>query len=494
MALIIALLVLTLLSFGRILSLSFGWDDYTSLYFTVHNKLFQYPYYADQFRFVPLFRLFGLSPMPYYAVSLVLFFVDALLLVILAYRITNNRAVAVVTAVFFIVSFVGSDSMYYAVEGLRNTQFLLLLLATLFAYISFQKAKRQWLYAATLAGFIIITVVFPYRAFFVLPLLFVVDRSATKPDLLKTTLLRLLPFLFIDLFLYLVLPKLPGVKNIMGHIRPTSFLATPIWLHVRNFSLTWLYFLIPSSFFTRFPQLHQTVKPFMPWIGMMLFLAPAFFLFRSRPSVFLRLARINFWFLSIVLLSFVLIVNASFTTEYRYLLVARPFAAMFIAGLLFHLMSRSNRQRLIAKFFIFVLTISIVLNVYEHVVYQTQIIDRRGAFAKKVIATIKAHVPIIQRNTLFFLDADENEQRDRFAEATRVGTLPAGASLAVYYGTDYEQIEIADRVHCDVFQSVLETWRGEPVDIYYFFTDGNKIIQKPKERAFELCNITAFGQ
>ena len=66
------------LMFGRIVHLNFGTDDYAG--FIVLQGVFpcEYPYWADYLRMQPLYEWFGLSPLPYYATAVVLFFLSAL--------------------------------------------------------------------------------------------------------------------------------------------------------------------------------------------------------------------------------------------------------------------------------------------------------------------------------------------------------------------------------------------------------------------------------
>ncbi|MBI5449197.1 hypothetical protein HY948_02660 [Candidatus Gottesmanbacteria bacterium] len=469
---ILAILFLTVYSFGQILSLSFGWDDYTNLYYLVHNKSFQYPYYADQLRVLPLFRLFSLSPQPYYIVSLTLFFLDTLLVTILTYRITLHYKTAWIAGAMFILLSVGSDGMYYAMEGIRNTQFLFLLLCTLLILYEYGRHRRTTLYIPLYILFVITTTIFPYRAFFLLPLLVIYGLPVFN--------LRILPFVLADVTVFGLLPKWLSPQSSMGHIHPLDFLNSSLPHLLQNFLFTFLYSLIPNTLPARFPEWQPIAGTYFPPIGLILLFCIVFFLIRNRSRKPYRFLLMNILSIAVISFSFSLITNEYMDTNYRYLLAVRPFVAMFLSGLLI------CRTR---KWIIFLIIFLVTIHALKHVEYQNQVIIMRGSFAKKAIATILTHVPSIRGNTLFFLDASTNELRHRFGEAVQVGTFPSGASLATYYKTTYDRIEITDYVHCDVFESILKSWKNQPINLYYFIATEDGISPGPKENSYQRCNL-----
>lgn len=473
---VLIILFFTALSFGQILKLSFGWDDWTNLYYIIHRTLLTYPYFADSYRLLPFFNLFGLHPAPYYAVSLLFFVGNSFLLAVFAYQITKNIQFAILTSCTFIMLYIGSDSMYYAVEGLRNNQFTSILLLSLISYRSS--------YPLSLTAFIIATAIFPYRAFFLLPLWIVYHRmTANKTESLTHIIRCLLPFTIAFFLVYILFPTIPAVRtNTMmgGHIHPTDFLGTPVLKTIQNFSLTWLYIFLPT----------ENVGSAHYWIGILIFTVLAGYLYWSRSIKFLLTARISMVSLFIVLVVFTLIINQHMSTNYRYMFVIRPFAALLYSSILYYAISTQNHQRLIHFVIAGFLIIFLSLQMKEHFAYQSQVIDARGPYGKKIIATILREVPVIRNKTLIFIDAKTNELRGRAIDALQVGTLPAGASLAVHYGTTpYEQIEISDYVHCDTFRDALKTWSGQTIDLYYFYISEDGMTLEPKENAYKRCNI-----
>jgi len=183
------------------------------------------------------------------------------------------------------------------------------------------------------------------------------------------------------------------------------------------------------------------------------------------------------------LAGFVVYAPVYYITGDRYLMTARPFYALFIGALFVQSVGKK-------QFVVSAATLSIfLLQGIMHFSTQYQAIQRHGPSAKNIVASVRRAIPYLPDYSIVFIDAETNELRDTYVDPFRVGALPASTSLAVYYQKRYEDIEIIDYIHCDVFAAALKRWEGKPVSVFYFFDTEQEFVPGKPNQAFERCNI-----
>lgn len=495
--LVLATIVLIIIAFGTTVFLGFVRDDYTNLYYIQQGLLLPYPYHADTLRLWPLYQLFHLSPGFYYATGVILFGVATAVFYWFTLLLYKKRLVAATTALFFIFSLVGSYAMYVMTEAIRHTTYLILQLMTMSLFLLFLKSGKRLIYLISILFFSATLLIFPYRAFtfiFVIFSLFVLFQ--TRKRLLIAGLYQLLPFLVIVFVTYIVFPNLPTVKTIRP-LSATMFTNVLSWNAISNYLLTFLFLFIPS---TSIPHLVSSTSWLMivrafSWV----FALSIFLLIRSFKKTHInRVLRFSLFSLLVTLAGFVLYAPEYYITGDRYLMTVRPFLALFLGAIVVQSLSSlqftGRKHRFLSAIVAAVALFVFMLQGVEHFRTQYHAIERHGPPAKNTIAAIRSAIPNMPKYSIVFIDAQTNELRDTYVDPFRVGTLPAGASLAVYYGTRYETIEITDYMHCDVFEATLKRWSDKQVSIFYFLATEQGVVAGKSTQAFERCNIIGVRQ
>ena len=128
-----------------------------------------------------------------------------------------------------------------------------------------------------------------------------------------------------------------------------------------------------------------------------------------------------------------------------------------------------------------------LLQVREHFKFRQEVIYNQGTFAKQAISFMEKSVQKVNYYSLFYLAGEDVSLRSRFAGVLRVGYLPAGASLAVYYKMPYDKIEVVGTESCNDVKNVLEKWKGKKINQYYFIATSKGIKQEDAVKIQEKC-------
>lgn len=483
---------LVILSFGSIVALGFVRDDYTNLYHIQQGLLLPYPYFADTIRLWPLYQLFHLTPDLYYLIAVLLFGIATTVLYWLSYLLSGKRLIATTTALFFIFSLVGSYAMYVMTEAIRHTTYLIFQLTTMSLFSLFLKSGKRLFYLLSLLFFGVTLLFFPYRAFTFIVVLFLLSIFFLKQKRsLFMGMRSLFPFFITVVITYGLIPRLPTVQN----IRPIhlDILTNALsWNALSNYLLTFLFLFLPSTFITSHVPIDSWLRvsrilslPFMFFV--------VFFVLIAKKSPLQRVLRFSLVSLLVTLGGFIGYAPAYYVSGDRYLMTIRPFLALFLGAVFVQPLSRlssgKRKYRIQSVLILGLVFFIFVLQVVENFRTQYQAIQYFGPSAKNIIASVRQAIPALPDYSIVFVDAQTNELRDTYVDPFRVGALPASASLAVYYGTRYENIELIDYIHCDVMTQTLKRWEGKSVRVFYFLGTEEGLIPGKPTQAFERCNI-----
>lgn len=485
-------MLLIALSFGNTVNLSFGGDDFTALYYAQKHLILPYPYYADSIRESLLYRLFGLTAWPYYVTSVMLFGVVTALVAYLAHLLFKKRSTTLWAALFFIFSFVGSGAMYSAAEAIRNTTYLMLQLTTLCLLFLFTTRGRRWHYISSFALFGITAILFPYRAFTLILLLPLMTLFYHPKRMKKGELFRLfLPFFLLAVAVYVLLPRLPFAHDIR-QISPAALVQKISLTGILHYALTLLFLFIPDTAIGTLVPVNAWLLP-LEVVSLVFFVTLVLFVYSLHEPALRTPIRFLFLSLLLTLAGFFTFSTDYYQTSYRYLITLRPFLSLLFAGIAMWTLTRTRRSPLVKPVVSFLLIALLFIQTREHILLQRQEVAYRGTYVRNAVATIRQTIPELHDYSIFFVDGKTNELRDQFMAAFRVGFLPSGASLAIYYHTTYDTIEITDRIHCDNFASLLKRWKGKKITIYYFLATPNGVVRGDPKKAFELCAMDASG-
>lgn len=483
---------LVIISFGRIVFLNFGTDDYVNFYIlNISKELLSYPYHIDFIRLGVLFNFFRLNPAPYYAVALFFFFVSALLVKYLAKLMFKKDSVALIASVVYIFSFIGDASMYTVFESVRHTQYLTIQLATICFYIFSLQRKKKIFYFIAVISFLATTYIFPYRAYTLILIILFSEIFFRRGSFNITTpiniIMRLIPFFLIDFRIY---PHSTTGFS-LSSFNPSIFLPKTIHsvADLRNTllqkSALFLYLFIPNTFFT-------SKNLLTPLLGNQTIIHPVFFLmtffsiFGIKEKEFKKGLLFCLLTIVIVLLGFSIVFVDYQYTGHRYLITVRPFFAIFAAGIIASLISKLNfrtKKFLIILPIIIIVFFTLLLHLKQHYDTQNEVLYYRGSFSKNAVLSIRKSMPSIKNYTIIFIDG---ESLDQFSGTFRNVGTPAWVFMP-YYKISLESIDVVDPKHCDIFEYLVA--HHKKYDLYYFIATSKGVINNNSNNAYLRCGL-----
>ncbi|MEK7129818.1 MAG: hypothetical protein AAB803_02250, partial [Patescibacteria group bacterium] len=490
--LLLSLVLLVFLSFGRILTLFFGSDDFVAFHdFAINRHIYDLLYFFDAPRLWPLFHIFRLSPMGYYAVALLFFALATLLVFAVSRAIWKRTAVAWFAAAVFGLIATGDVALYTASESIRISQYLTLQLTTILLYLRFLRKNTRKRFGLALALFAITTLIFPYRAHVMIVLMILLEWSQGARIRLKTSVQRLLPFLAATILIYSVAVPLlaastPGQIGSLASIPNRWLSLITNWLPLLMRATATVFFLFLPSLTTGARMSPAIATPgmfHMAWLavfaGFLIILQP-----KGKRILFFLLAGIG-----VIVAGYSVVYVDYATPTHRYYMMVRPFLAMLIAGVaaeaLRAVKTAGMAKKAAGALVLLFLSATLVSNIFHHVRVQEQVLFNRGPFANTAIRTITAAIPTLNKFTIIFVDGrTERDRRQFMAMFENAGT--PGWVLAPYYRVGPEGTEVIDAYHCDLFGKLLSEHRGN-VDVYYFFAANGRVQQAKSANAARRC-------
>ena len=250
----ILLLVIVLVSYGQTLRMYFWIDDNALIYKLQHineplgfwgeGAMGSGPYRHIVNQFVPFYPIFGVNPIPYYAVGLVLYFLTSLSLYWFIKNITKNlpaqagKKIALLSAVIYASGFIGADSIFGIVNSWQTSRGIIMALFTFYLYWKFIKSKRIIFYiiSAVLFYLTLDTVYIRAHGLIFVVILFDILLWPFKLKLksILSQIARLSPFAFAHYHIYLIsiaYAKEFGIFKILQEIfinGKYELIATPI--------------------------------------------------------------------------------------------------------------------------------------------------------------------------------------------------------------------------------------------------------------------------
>src|SRR3989344_3894382 len=218
----LALFLLSAISYGQTIFMYFLIDDNALIYKLQHfdqnivlwgKGIFgegPYRHIVDQF--IPFYPLFGINPMPYFAIGIVLYFLTALTVYFFLKILTKNNLIALLTSMIFASGYVGSETMFGIVNSWQTTRGIIMFIFTLLLFYQYIRSKNLLFYILSVVLFFFsIDTVF-IRAHGLIFIIFAFDALfwpvRFKWRSLLAFILRQLPFLLAHYYVYVSSPNL----------------------------------------------------------------------------------------------------------------------------------------------------------------------------------------------------------------------------------------------------------------------------------------------
>lgn len=201
--LVVGLALLVLLAYGQTLGMYF-WQDDAALVFKMQHPfpnagsfgegifgVGAYKYLATPF--IPLYSLFGLHPLPYFAVGIGMYFLLTLVVFWFVRELTQNNRIATSGAVLFGAGYFAQFAVFRLINSYQTNLSVILALITFGVLIWYYQTKRWWwyvlsvgLFAATLELVLVRShgLIIPVIA---LEALFLISRWTTTDNSPRTT-------------------------------------------------------------------------------------------------------------------------------------------------------------------------------------------------------------------------------------------------------------------------------------------------------------------
>lgn len=353
-----------------------------------------------------MYRSFGLNPLPFHVVNLLLIMMNMVLVFLLAKKLTRNSTASYLAVLLYSINSIHSIEMYYlaSVQTLIATLFILL---SILFYLSASSSKK---YLLSLLFFVL--GLFSHEISIVLiGIIFFLELTVKNTKIWNKQLVkRLLPFVVIGIF-YLantsLFNRLPEQQVYQPVLSIKSMVNTLSWYTL------WL--MGVPEFVIDFIGPKLAIDPtLMKWYGSFLKVFLPVFLFSGMSFIFLVFRLRNkllkdklIWF--ILISYFISLSPFLFFPQHKssyYLTLAACWFALLVALLL----SRAWEKQLIPKILAVIIVAAFFIVSYQttNLNKQTYWAAKRANAASFLMADIKQSYPSVGRGSIFYVKNDPN--------------------------------------------------------------------------------------
>lgn len=513
------LFILTLLAFGLTIFMYFWRDDFMMLYKLQNiqedvGHIGKGPIGDGLYKFlvtpyIPFYPVFGLNPMGYFVIGLLLKFISGVSFYYFIKRLTRNTGISFWGSALFITTYISSEGIYRIINSWQNSIGLTLVLITLTALLKSLQEKNVRYYLWGILLYIISTQIVYVRAhseiFLVLALEFIFRKNV------KTFLLRLTPFLIIFKILYLDHPAegSPYFTQILGDIfkgnyfyfidffqnlgnaivpdpfqilsKQTTVLillcvVLTILLVARKFRIpkaktslllvliVFLYFLNKSQTQLNFVKARYIGEVIAGLIGLLTL--PIFILGTIVTKDSKLKKNLTFGFVALLSQIIGYTINSPsvlFVSNFRYFAFATIGLSIFIPLLAFVLVKGKEA-------FVFTMILIVGTNIVLNLVKEREFIENVSVPTREFFAQLRKEVPQVKRGSVFYFDHEiKSIYGRRFYEFFAVGSMRGESALADFYGLNVNDIRISED-----FAELPTLIKGKSLDNFYAFYYGEK--------------------
>lgn len=400
------------------------------------------PYRGVMVPLVPLYYLFGLEPVGYFATGLIVYFLATLIVYFLSKELSDDHQLALGAALIFAAGYVGGETLWRIYNSIHTVLNIIFISLSLLFYTKFIKKGSVIKYLLSLLFFWIAMETGYVRAhgiiFLILSLEFIFNFKIIK------SFFKVLPFSYLYYIYYLQTNASSGpVRSFMNKI----FIEGNIELVLAPF-ITLKNIIIPD------------VINVPDW----LFLLVLFALLIFKRSKLL-------WFSVVFMMQSYLVPYVHnqgqiFASLHRYVILSLVGLSLFYSELFKKFFSHK-------KAFYIAIFLIVISHLYLIDKEQLRIVEHIGKPTRKFFSQLKEELPTLPKNSaIYFEVADDPESNNQFYNFFGVGSMPETTAIAIYYGVDRYDLYLPA-----TFNELLSLLKNKKTDqdkIFTFYYDAFK--------------------
>lgn len=455
----VLLVFIAVAAYGQSLMMYFWQDDYTIYYTAMQDKLFAYPYQVNTLLVKILIPFFGLSPVPYYALAIVLFLGVVFSTYYFLHVITQNTQIAFWGAAVTASGYIGQGAVLMflgtGIAALPALIFFLLSLSFLIQHL--HNKKLSWIIGSLVLFFLAIETAPHRHATAVISVLGILILQLKRENLLKSAMIAL-PYMLVtivELFAHPTKLMYYYETGTMGNVSP-ALLASLRPSHIGNLFGSFWNTIVPSSVV----PLPATISA----VCGLVFVTYAFLKLRKGHANRSAGTILMITIFGSMLTFFLSKPDTLYESDHRYLLSVSY--ASSIIPILFWRKGKTNALAIS-------LCIGVVLlHLSAGVISQYLFVHRYSIHARNIFTQLTNSVQVLDdRESYIHIEASTYDLNLWAGDALRVGTLPSETAVAVHFNTTIDDFWIVDTV-----KELPDSLRGksvEPSQVYTYLYDGS---------------------
>lgn len=442
--------------------------------------------------FTILYPTFGLNPMPYFFVGVLMYFLATVFIFFLAVEIFDDRLRAFLTALIFSSGYIGADSIFGLTNSYQTSWVIILLALCLIYFIRSFKTGYIGFYCLSVFLFFLSLETGYIRAhgFFLIVVssltLVLLPYSWKK---IPEVIFKIAPFFMIFNIFYL-----NSTPAQVGNSQLTKSLNSGDYNYFYNPLITLINVLIPTPLINYALKLSNDISgkqtgpvkfqilllaiflTLYSWIFISLLIKKHF-----KPNKNIKLLLISLFSVGTIIGSFVGVFYIGAAASYlesthRYLSAALIGLSFFWVSLFSLIFSGKNNESKLL-----VIAVIVICLTYLELgnTYAVQGIDLRTAPQKEFFSQLKNEIPEIKEKTFLYFDvSNKNNSNGKFGNIFGAGSVGGSAEITMHYpGVDRYSVvtSISD------FQDFVKKYQKENGNInnsYWFYFENNKLINK----------------
>ncbi len=474
----ILLLGVVLYAIGGTLQYYFYSDDYSVLYSVQRNKMLGYPYDGEYLAiFKPLYSIFGLHALGYFALGVITYFFAILSVYALIRTLTKHRTIAYLSSLLFATGYVGIEQ-YNMMFSITNNLSIIGIAGVLISYFLWLEQRRCRYYVISLGIYFLLLMLFQHRTFtlvlFVPTVELFFGLNTRKPFHIRKiiySLARLLPFYFIA-----------RCSGIFGHGSIATFGTNTLIAYTRPAMLGEFFaifgrMILPNPILRKIgleagPLVHTGFG--VAFIVLSVLLAVILWFKKSKRHIGILLL----FDLALILEGYVgfFLLSPSFSSGgavNRYLPISFiGFSAFFV--LFFWALGTVLRMQRTMWYRIFCVALFIVYGIAfmtaSHEYVSARVRDQ-GKPAVKFIAQLKSVIPSFPRHATIYIDSAEYYPAiPRLGNILSNATFPYEVTFAVIYNIPMDRIRFTQSF--DEYVRWYQHPRNPDEEFYSFYYNG----------------------
>lgn len=448
---LISLAIIVFLAYGLTLGM-YIWQDDNAIMFKLQNLeegggnlghgLYDRntPYRGVIVPLVPLYYLFGLEPIGYFAAGLIIYFLASVTVYFLAKEISNNKNFALGAAMIFAAGFIGGETLWRIYNSIHSILNIIFVCLSLIFYIRAVKQKNVIQYIISLLFFWTAIETGYVRAHGIIFLILGLESVFYLNFNLIKSIARVTPFVVLYYYYY-------GGNADSGPVRA---IITKIFSDGKI-----------EILFAPFVTLKNIIIPDIFYVPDWLFMTVLILLLVFRRSRILWFSII--FMMQSYLVPFIHNQGQIFASIHRYLTLSLVGLALFYS----ELFSNFFKQK---RFFFGAILIVTIVHLYLIDKEQLRIVGHIGIPTRNFYKQLTTQLPNVPKDSAIYFDvAADSESQNQFYNFFGVGSMPEMTAIAIYYNIDRYDLTLPATYN--ELLSLLKNNKTSPDKIFTFYFD-----------------------